>query len=237
MVEIDAAYTQTDHKERETDTYAATKYKLTLRWLRMRGVCGEDSVLNVGCGGGTFHVMAERWGLTNVTGIEPDPEAFALARLVAPASHQILNEDLFQYAGPPVKALVIHDVLEHIENEAGAVARLCDLLQSGRGSTLVISVPAWQFLFGLHDERLGHFRRYSPPALVAALSPFFDVLYVRQLGLLGVPAAAWYSRLRHVPYPLGNGGTLDRIAAASCRLEESWVPPIGTSVLAVAAPR
>lgn len=52
------------------------------------------------------------------------------------------------------------DVLEHVESDAdflfGIVNRYMD-----RKSKILITVPAFQAIYGRHDVNLGHFRRYS----------------------------------------------------------------------------
>ncbi len=50
------------------------------------------------------------------------------------------------------------DVLEHLDDDAPAIAESARLLAPG--GTLVVSVPAWPFLWSEHDEALGHKRRY-----------------------------------------------------------------------------
>ena len=58
-------------------------------------------------------------------------------------------------------ALLLLDVLEHIEDDLGFLKdivrdRLID------GGYALVSVPAWTMLSGQHDVFLEHFRRYSP---------------------------------------------------------------------------
>ncbi len=51
------------------------------------------------------------------------------------------------------------DVLEHIQNDEIELKRAYKLLS--KGGTLIICVPAFQFLFSLYDKKIGHYRRYS----------------------------------------------------------------------------
>lgn len=51
------------------------------------------------------------------------------------------------------------DVLEHIEDDLGALNKWKELLSPG--ATLLITVPAFQKLWSYHDEFLEHKRRYS----------------------------------------------------------------------------
>jgi SAM-dependent methyltransferase len=63
--------------------------------------------------------------------------------------------------------LVLMDVLEHIEDDDAFLKKLLDKLVV-EGS-LVITVPAMQFLFSSHDSFLNHYRRYSRKQLLTLL--------------------------------------------------------------------
>jgi len=63
--------------------------------------------------------------------------------------------------------IVMMDVLEHIENDRLFFNTVVDKLSS-KGKIL-ITVPAWQFLFSTHDTRLGHYRRYNRKQLLKLL--------------------------------------------------------------------
>jgi SAM-dependent methyltransferase len=64
-------------------------------------------------------------------------------------------------------AIIMMDVLEHIENDKlffnTVVAKLKD------NGIILITVPAWQFLFSVHDGRLQHYRRYNRKRLLSLL--------------------------------------------------------------------
>jgi glycosyltransferase involved in cell wall biosynthesis len=59
--------------------------------------------------------------------------------------------------------VVCLNVLEHIENDRGALRRLYDLLTPG--GRVLLFVPADQNLFGTMDTQVGHYRRYSRKTL------------------------------------------------------------------------
>ncbi|HTX60193.1 MAG TPA: class I SAM-dependent methyltransferase, partial [Verrucomicrobiae bacterium] len=162
-VTADAGYTGSDHLFRETDPYARAKYDLALRWLD-RALLPGRLVYNVGCGGGYFSALAAARGCT-VVACEPDPQAYALAAKSAPAGVTVLacGLDAFAANRPPADVVVMHDVLEHIEDDGAAVEQLARLVRPG--GALAISVPSMPALFGLHDELLGHYRRYRQAEL------------------------------------------------------------------------
>jgi SAM-dependent methyltransferase len=52
------------------------------------------------------------------------------------------------------------DVLEHVADEASLLRQVVKLVKPG--GAIVVSVPAWPSLHGLHDMKLRHLRRYTP---------------------------------------------------------------------------
>jgi 2-polyprenyl-3-methyl-5-hydroxy-6-metoxy-1,4-benzoquinol methylase len=78
--------------------------------------------------------------------------------------------------------VTMFDVLEHIGDDVKFLSDLHHKMRSG--GFLMISVPAHPWLFGAHDIRVGHYRRYSragiirscamiqhPPKSLASLKP------------------------------------------------------------------
>lgn len=229
----DDTYTATDHEFRDSDAYAESKYRLTLRWLGP-----GDSTLklfNIGCGHGRFNTMAHDAGY-RVSACEPDPAASSVAMANAPVGCIVHNCGVLELPRDlSSDVVVMHDVLEHIDGEAAAVARVADLLP--RGGRLVMSVPALPVLFGFHDEQLGHYRRYGRSSLKTALGRHFRIERLRYFGMTLVPITAWYSKVRRVPYPTASaagGGAIGSAFRALCRAEERVATPVGTSLICLA---
>jgi SAM-dependent methyltransferase len=81
--------------------------------------------------------------------------------------------------------LLLLDVLEHVADDAGFLADVCRR-HAELGATVVVSVPAWGFLFSAHDRFLHHFRRYAPEAARAVLHAA-GLEIVRSGGLFHAP--------------------------------------------------
>lgn len=231
---IDENYTLNDHEFRDNDVYAAAKYEWTARQLR--GTAKGSKLLNVGCGGGTYNRLAVGAGFL-VTGIEPDLTAFEFAQRSSPVSVRMLNVGLEGFQSEEsFDVVVVHDVLEHIEDDIHAVELLFKHLRPG--GVLIGSVPALSMLFGLHDEKLGHFRRYSKKSISRLLRSRFKLTTIQYFGLTGIPIVAYYSCLRRIPYPTGTNDGMRSIAARLfgiiCKAESRLWVPIGTSLLFVA---
>jgi SAM-dependent methyltransferase len=91
--------------------------------------------------------------------------------------NKLPNEILVDY-------IFTSNVLEHIEDDSGAILKLYNILRPGGG--FGIFVPANMFLYSNIDSGLGHFRRYSKKELIKKVSePGFQIelcVYVDSLG-------------------------------------------------------
>jgi SAM-dependent methyltransferase len=89
-------------------------------------------------------------------------------------------------------AVCAFEVLEHVEDDLGALRTWCKRVRPG--GWLVLSVPAWESRWGGHDVRAGHFRRYEPEGLLALLADAgFEQTTVLAYGfpLLSALAPVW----------------------------------------------
>lgn len=80
------------------------------------------------------------------------------------------------------------DVLEHIEDDRGELARAASHLAPG--GTLVVLAPAHQFLFTPFDRAIGHFRRYDRRSLAAAGPAALRLASLYHLDSAGMLASA-----------------------------------------------
>ena len=232
-VSVDGAYKTADHEARQADRYAWSKYELTTAWLRPHLRPGM-TLLNIGCGGGEYNRVAADLGL-KVIACEPELAAYELAVKHRPEGAALHHCGVLELKPERDAAdfIVMHDVLEHIEDDASAAAHLVQLLKPG--GRAVISVPALQWLFGQHDELLGHYRRYTKPTLRRVLAPHFEIRRLRYFGAAFIPIALYFSVLARKPYPVAQSaaGPASRVLGAVCELEKRVPFPLGTSLLAV----
>jgi hypothetical protein len=63
--------------------------------------------------------------------------------------------------------VVMMDVVEHIENDVLFLNAVVNKLKDG--ATILITVPAYQSLFSIHDVRCAHYRRYNRKQLLTLL--------------------------------------------------------------------
>ena len=236
-VREDIDYKTSDHLFRSKDEYAQGKYDLTTRWLRPIAQPGQ-LLLNIGCGGGEYNGAAAAMGL-RVAACEPEEHAYELAASSALPGCRVYHCGLMELGEhvEPASFVVMHDVLEHIEDDHAAAARVADLLEPG--GLAIISVPAYQWLFGQHDVQLGHFRRYTKRSLIAVLRDRFDIEASRYYGAALIPVALWFSRWTKRPYPIAtaSAGAASKVFRAVCQAESRVPMPMGTSVIVRARKR
>jgi SAM-dependent methyltransferase len=194
-------------------------------------------VADIGCGNGLLQRELEECYGISVTGF--DLNEVALQKNVSRVS------PLFCYnihdRNPEFRAhfdvLLMFDVLEHIENEPEFLQSVkYHLAESG---TLLINVPAHQFLRSDYDAAQGHFRRYSANRLtgvaehngfkVGALTywglPFVPLLLVRKtVKMRGEGGKAGFD---------SRGRTLNGLLSLLARCEPIPQRFLGTSVMAV----
>lgn len=123
------------------------------------------ALVDVGCGtGGNAAALA---GEYDVLGLDPSGDAIELARSRFPGVRFVRADD-----PEPARAhltrggvLLMTDVLEHVADDRGLLARTIDAVPAG--GHLVLTVPADPALWSRHDTQFGHYRRYRAAELRA----------------------------------------------------------------------
>lgn len=149
-------------------------------------------VLELGCSAGALlHDLAER-GYTGV-GVELSAEARSLARQVV-AGVQGFSIESSVPDGPAESfdLLAAFEVLEHIEDDAGALASWLELLKPG--GQVLISVPAHRRRWNVTDVLVGHHRRYDRADVEGLLRG--AGLRVDKVSTIGWPASWFIERAR-----------------------------------------
>ncbi len=136
------------------------------RQLRRMVPRESNTILNVGSGTGGMVPVLEQYGeVTNV-----DSSAEAIAFLKKRGIKRVHHVDGVRLPFPDnhFDAVVALDVLEHIERDESALREWRRVLKPS--GSLLITVPAYQWLWSGHDESLHHYRRYRASGLCRKLN-------------------------------------------------------------------
>lgn len=201
-----------------------------------------ESACDIGCGKGENLVLLSRVA-DSLSGIEMSPEAVALARTRFP--HAAIETGSFPGISVPhnTDLVTMFDVLEHIEDDAGALNTIRGSLAPG--GLLVCTVPAFPFLWSAHDDIVHHKRRYTKRTLRRALekagfvverTTYFNAFFF-------VPTCVFRMVKRLVshtpssdlfPFPLLINSVFTLLFGAERFLLRILDLPFGVSVLAIA---
>jgi SAM-dependent methyltransferase len=148
-------------------------YREALILRRLLPALSGPEVLNAGAGAGSLTLKLVDAGLrvTSVDASEPlcDWVRESLRERGAEAAHPVLCGDLARLELPDAAfdAAVCGEVLEHLDDDAAALAELARVLRPG--GLLVVTVPANPFRYDWTDRWAGHRRRYTVEGLSARL--------------------------------------------------------------------
>jgi SAM-dependent methyltransferase len=154
-------------------------------------VDGDSIIMEIGCSSGfLIRDLVECFPRSTVIGADVVKEPlYKLAQSLPTVP--LLRFDLLKCPLPNdcVDILIMLNVLEHIENDLGALKKAFDLLKPG--GILIIEVPAGSSLYDDYDAHLQHFRRYSAEDLINKLKiAGFSIARQSHLGAILFPAFA-----------------------------------------------
>ena len=238
---VDRRHTQTSERYAADDLetmqgakrYAAHLFELFRPYVGRR-------VLEVGCGIGT---MSERLAgvADHVLGIEPNPSCAAQVRDQMRAEPKFsLRECSLEECDPAelsshrFDTVFCVNVLEHIEDDAAALATFTRVVQPG--GHVLIWVPAIPAAYGPLDAELGHHRRYTKASLSRAFAgaklEIVSLRYTNPIGLVGWMYNSHVGRsTTHSPLQIKLFETL--VAPWALPLDRLIPPPLGLSLVAV----
>ncbi len=206
----------------------------------MLGDRHDARILDVGCGAGLFFDALRPFG--RVEGIESDADT--VARSGAWRSHIVVGElDDAYRPSAPFDLILMLDVLEHLDDAGALVCRAARLLAPG--GHILVTVPAYRWLWTAHDDLNHHVTRYTAGAVrrvfeQSGVTPaetgyiFQSLVVAKLLVKLTESGRPRSRRVPELPAP-----AINRAVQAWFRLEYrilGWLP-FGGSVLAVGARR
>ncbi len=152
--------------EEDKHWWFATRTRAILAYLDMYVGANDGSrrVLDVGCGAGNMAHHLRHYGTYVGVDINSRPLRVARERNLTVAQG---SADTLPYADASFDIVALLDTVEHVPNETGVFAEAYRVLKPG--GKLLVTVPAFMFLWSKNDVLNQHQRRYTRPELVTKL--------------------------------------------------------------------
>lgn len=202
------------------------------------------TILEIGCGTGGNLPMLTRFG--TIYAIETSEIARSIAIQKTDGAIDIRDgafPSKVPNFGHRFDLICLFDVLEHISDDCGTLRAASALLKPG--GHLIISVPAYQWMWSRHDAFLHHHRRYSKAALTEVVrAADLQISRTCYFNMWLFPAAAMarsFDKLRGAqsatgaaipPAPLNY--VMRKIFASERHLLKQFELPFGLSLLCIA---
>src|SRR4051812_35058724 len=178
-------YLKLNQLEKEHWFYSG-KRDIVRYWIDRIHPLSRDSLL-VDCGAGTGQFAAEMQPLCRVVAVDDHDETLAIAKSKLGESAVKRGSCLNLPVGDAsVDCLTALDVLEHVENDPGAIQEFARVLKPG--AIAVITVPALNLLWSDWDVALHHFRRYNRQSLLQLITaPQFKIEHWSFINVVALP--------------------------------------------------
>lgn len=121
----------------------------------------RNLILDVGCGTGGNLPLLQRWGA--VKGVDISEQALRFCREIGFTDLHQLSADKLTFIEESFDLVTAFDLLEHLDDDSKTLKELFRVCK--KGGMLMLTVPAYQFLWSEHDIFLRHKRRYSADIL------------------------------------------------------------------------
>lgn len=167
----------------------------------------EPRILDAGCGTGGNLVKFGRIG--RASGVEPSPEAVGFCRERGLERVQQAGLEALPFEDDSFDLVAATDVVEHVAAEQQALRELRRVAVPG--GTMLLTVPAYMWLWSPEDVNLHHQRRYTRKRLRRAVEEAgWEPLAATYFNTLLLPPIAAAKKLRRSSE---GSGDLDRTPA------------------------
>jgi len=132
--------------------------------LKTLGLAPGIEILDAGCGSGATMQVLARYG--TVHGVELSDQAAEVARARAVGEVVVGRLEQLPWPDASFDLITCLDVIEHTPDDQATLRELWRVCRPG--GWLLATVPAYPWLWSIHDEVNHHYRRYSRATLRAA---------------------------------------------------------------------
>jgi len=208
------------------------------------GAADGRQILDVGCGTGTMLTHLARFG--DARGVDMDLEAVGYCHDRGLQQVTQSGADSLPFEKDRFDVVTALDVVEHIDDDLGALREIKRVLKPG--GLLLLTVPAYRFLWGRQDDINLHKRRYVARELRSRLQAVgFEVERLTYMNAILFPAIAAIRLLRRIlpeppklesdfafPAPQPLNVLLSAVFGSERYVLTRFDAPFGVSIMALA---
>jgi len=205
---------------------------------------GSLDILDVGCGSGRNLELLSQFG--NAQGVEPPGPGLDVCRrnglgedrVKAGSATEIPFED------NSFDLVTSFDVLEHLDDDRAGLSEIRRVLRPA--GYVLLTVPAYRFLWSVHDEALGHRRRYVASEIHSLLNSSGFIAIRRSYAIsFAFPAIVGYRVMQGLVPSMSDRGAsyvdvsegTNRLLTGLLKLESHLLGsvdlPFGASIIAL----
>jgi ubiquinone/menaquinone biosynthesis C-methylase UbiE len=200
-------------------------------------------ILDFGCGSGLFASELQEGGYKTF-GIDISEEAIKFGELNGIKNLSVLDSHKINFPDDYFDLVFSMDVLQHFENEPWAIKEIYRVLKPG--GKFIVTVPAYQFLWGVQDEAAHHYRRYTLSGLKKIIldsgefsvnrATYFNTLLFLPIALVRLISKIFGLKKRHSDFDINNH-FLDKLFFSIFNFERKLLKhtkfPFGVSILLI----
>ncbi len=206
---------------------------------------GSLDILDVGCGTGRNLDLLEQFG--RAQGVEPPGPGLDTCRQRGRGPDAVVEGVATElpFDDASFDLVTSFDVLEHLEDDGAGLAEIRRVLRPA--GHVMLTVPAYRFLWSIHDEALGHRRRYVASEVHSLLNTSGFVVVRRSYAIsFALPAIMGFRIAQglvpsvaekgasYVEVPPPANKLLTGLLKLESRLMGAFDLPVGASIIALA---
>jgi len=224
------------YKLEETHWWFKSRRKLIFELLKK--IKYRNNVLDIGCGTG-YNLLYFKPLFKNVIGMDISKNALLLSSKRRIKNLFLGDAKRISISNNSVDVVLSLDLIEHIKDDNIVISEIHRILR--KNGTLILSVPAFNFLWSKHDDLLHHKRRYNKSQIHCLLTKNgFKVEKISYWNFFLFPLISIYKLLN-----VGGGSDIKKtrniiniilsfILSVECFLIKYLNLPFGISIIAVA---
>jgi 2-polyprenyl-3-methyl-5-hydroxy-6-metoxy-1,4-benzoquinol methylase len=193
--------------------------------LRMAETSSKPKLLDIGCGAGKIaYELSDNFDVVGVDNIKISIDTSKSINKGNNAKFFLRKAEKLNFRGQKFDVIIAFDVLEHIEDDTKALERWRGLLK--KGGTLLVSVPAFSWLWGVDDVLADHYRRYSKKELASKLKVNYKLIRITYFNFFLFPITAMVRLIKRLFLQQETMSEDELFKNADFRLENKLINPL-----------